>query len=187
MKDDLRILRTKIRKPVVGWHDPNFGIRFNAYLGAIEEAVPPGSVHFIAESSLSLLTKDNVKRFRKNGFRVMLPGIESRMKKIIGMEKVKRIAEQVNMIQEEIPYVQANFVLGLDSDDGDGPFELTKEFVDRCPGVFPTYNLLTAYGRSVPLNLQYQDEDRMIPIPFTLLNNDSAMNVRPRNYGWPVF
>jgi len=195
LKADLRFLRTKIRKPVVGWHDPNFGIRFNDYLSAIEEAVPPGSVHFIAESSLSLLSEDNVQRLRKNGFRVMLPGIESwfdlgiksRMKKTIGMEKVERIAEQVNMIQEYIPYVQANFVLGLDSDEGEGPFELTKEFVDRCPGVFPTYNLLTAYGRSVPLNLQYQTEERMIPIPFALLNNDSAMNVRPKNYEWPDF
>lgn len=192
---DLRFLQTKLHRPVVGWHDPNFGIRFNEYLGAIEEAVPAGSVRFIAESSLSLLNEENVKRLAKNGFRVMLPGIESwfdlgiksRMKKMIGMEKVERVAEQINMIQRYIPYVQANFVFGLDSDEGPGPFELTKEFVDRCPGVFPTYNLLTAYGRSVPLNLQYQTDNRMIPIPFPLLNNDRAMNVYPLNYEWTEF
>lgn len=195
LKEDLRFLRTKFRKPVVGWHDPNFGIRFNDYLGAIEEAVPPGSVHFIAETSLSLLTEDNVKTMNRNGFRVMLPGIESwydlgiksRMKTTFGMEKVKRVAEQINMIQRYIPYLQANFVLGLDCDEGEGPFELTKKFIDLCPGVFPTYNLLTAYGRSVPLNLEYQSNERMLPIPFPLLNNDSAMNVRPKNYEWPEF
>jgi hypothetical protein len=195
IKVDLRFIRTKLKNPVVGWHDPNFGIRFDNYLGAIEEAVPQGSVRFIAESSLSLLTEDNVKRLQRNGFRVMLPGIESwfdlgiksRMKKTIGLEKVHRISEQINMIQEYIPYVQANFVLGLDSDEGEGPFELTKRFVDLCPGVFPTYNLLTAYGRSVPLNLDYQSAGRMIPIPFPMLNNDSAMNVRPKNYKWPEF
>ena len=195
LKSDLRFLRTKFRKPMVGWHDPNFGIRFKDYLGAIEEAVPPGSVRFIAETSLSMLTEENVKRMNKNGFRVMLPGIESwydmgiksRMRKVKGLEKVNQVADQINMIQRYIPYVQANFVLGLDSDEGEGPFELTKKFIDQCPGVFPTYNLLTAYGRSVPLNLEYQENKRMIPVPFPLLNNDSAMNVRPKNYEWPEF
>src|SRR5713101_366720 len=50
LKDDLRFLRTKFRRPLVAWHDPNFGVRFDDCLGAIEEAVPPGSVRFIAES-----------------------------------------------------------------------------------------------------------------------------------------
>lgn len=195
LKDDLRFLRTKLRKPVVGWHDPNFGIRFDDYLGAIEEAVPPGSVRFIAESSLSLLTEPNVQRLQKNGFGAMLPGIESwfelgnksRLRKVTGEEKVRKVADQVNMILRYIPYVQANFVLGLDSDEGEAPFELTKRFVDLCPGVFPTFNLLTAYGRSVPLNLEYQRAGRMVPAPFHLLNNTSAMNVRPRNYDWVTF
>ncbi|HKK46696.1 MAG TPA: radical SAM protein [Balneolaceae bacterium] len=195
IKEDLRFLRTKFRKPIVGWHDPNFAIRFDDYLSAIEEAVPQGSIRFIAESSLALLGEENVKRLKKNGFVAMLPGIESwfdlgiksRMRKIVGMEKVERVAEKINMIQEYIPYVQGNFVLGLDSDEGSGPFELTKEFIDRCPGIFPTYNMLTAYGRSVPLNLEYQSEGRMVPFPFSLLNNDSAMNVRPKNYEWVDF
>ena len=56
LKRDLRFLLTKLKHPMVGWHDPNFGVRFNDYLGAIEEAVPAGSIRFIAESSLSLLT-----------------------------------------------------------------------------------------------------------------------------------
>lgn len=195
LKSDLRFLRTKFRKPLVGWHDPNFAIRFDDYLGAIEEAVPPGSIKFIAESSLSLLTEENVRRMKKNGFRVMLPGVESwydlgiksRMRRVLGMEKVERVADQINMIQRYIPYVQANFVLGLDTDEGEGPFELTKRFIDLCPGVFPTYNLLTAYGRSVPLNLEYQSQERMVPFPFPLLNNQSAMNVRPKNYEWLDF
>jgi hypothetical protein len=33
--------------------------------------------------------------------------------------------------------VQANFVFGLDGDEGKEPFELTKEFVNRSPGAFP--------------------------------------------------
>jgi hypothetical protein len=27
----------------------------------------------------------------------------------------------------------------------------------------------------------------VVPFPFTFLNNNHAMNVRPRNYGWPEF
>jgi len=195
LKSDLRFLLTKFKKPVVGWHDPNFGIRFEDYLGAIEESVPKGSMTFIAESSMSLLTEPNVKRMKENGFSVMLPGIESwfdmgnksRMRKTLGLEKLHRISEQVNMIQSYIPYMQANFVLGLDMDEGDEPFELTKQFVDLCPGVFPTYNLLTSYGRSVPLNLTYQRDERLIHSPFHLMNNDKIMNVKPLNYEWPEF
>jgi radical SAM superfamily enzyme YgiQ (UPF0313 family) len=53
MKKDLRFLLGKFRRPRIGWHDPNFGVHFNDTMNAIEEAVPPDSVDFIAESSLS--------------------------------------------------------------------------------------------------------------------------------------
>jgi hypothetical protein len=32
--EDLRFLRMQIRRPVVAWHDPNFGIHFDATLEA---------------------------------------------------------------------------------------------------------------------------------------------------------
>jgi hypothetical protein len=62
---------------LVGWHDPNFGVRFDDSLDAIEDAVPPGSLHFGAESSLSLLSEPHLRRLRRNGCIAMLPGIES--------------------------------------------------------------------------------------------------------------
>ena len=77
IKEDLRFLRTKFKRPRIGWHDPNFGVRFDEYLGAIEEAVPPDSMDFYAESSLSLLSEDRLKRLKKNGFKVIMPGVES--------------------------------------------------------------------------------------------------------------
>ena len=48
------------------------------------------------------------------------------------------------MILRYIPYVQTNFVLGLDSDEGPEPFELTKKFIDLAPGRLP--GLLAALG-----------------------------------------
>lgn len=192
LKEDLSFLLTKFKRPLVGWHDPNFGIRFDDYMNAIEEAVPEDSIDFIAESSLSVLTELHVKRLRRNGFRAMLPGIESwydlgnksKTGKNTGMEKVKLVSEQINMILRYIPYVQTNFVLGLDSDKGEEPFELTKKFIDLTPGAFPGYSLLSAFGRAAPLNLEYQESNRVLPFPFHFLDNNHAMNVKPANYSW---
>ncbi len=195
IKEDLRFLLTKFKRPRVGWHDPNFGIRFNDYMEIIEEAVPPGSIDFIAESSLSLLSEAHLKRLNQNGFKAILPGIESwyemgnksKTGSKQGMEKLRKVSDHVNLILEYIPYVQTNFVLGLDCDEGPEPFELTKEFVNRSPGAFPGYSLLSAFGRAAPLNLDYQREQRVLPSPFHFLNNNHAMNVKPKNYSWPEF
>src|SRR5881409_4327348 len=91
------------------------------------------------------------------------------------------------MILRHNPYVQTNFVLGLDSDRGPEPFELTKRFVDVTPGAFPGYSLLSAFGRAAPLNLEYQRADRVLPFPFHFLDNNHAMNVKPKNYSWRGF
>ena len=195
MKEDLAFLLTKFKRPLVGWHDPNFGIRFNEYMDAIEEVVPENSIDFIAESSLSLLSETHVKRLKRNGFGALLPGIEtwfdlggkSKTGSLTGIEKVEHVAEQINMILRYIPYIQTNFVLGLDSDEGTEPFELTKKFVDLTPGAFPGYSLLSAFGKAAPLNLEYQEAERVLPFPFHFLDNNHAMNVVPKNYSWPEF
>ena len=195
LKEDLSFLLEKFRRPIVGWHDPNFGIRFDDYLNAIEEAIPPNSIDFIAESSLSLLSEEHVKRMKRNGFKAILPGIESwyelggksKTNGIAGMTKVKRVSEHINMIMRHIPYMQTNFVLGLGTDSGTEPFELTKRFLDLTPGAFPGYSLLSAFGQAAPLNLEYQRAGQVLPFPFHFLDNNHAMNVKPKNYSWPEF
>jgi len=195
LKQDLRFLLKKFRRPLVAWHDPNFGVRFEDQLGAIEEAVPPDRIDFIAESSLSLLSEPHLRRLKRNGFKAVLPGVESwfdlgnksKTGARRGMEKVKQVAEHVNLILKYIPYIQTNFVLGLDGDEGPEPFELTKRFLDMAPGAFPGYSLLTSFGRAAPLNLEHQRAGRLIPFPFFFLNNNQAMNMKPRNYGWAEF
>ncbi|RMF60331.1 MAG: radical SAM protein [Calditrichaeota bacterium] len=195
MKEDLRFLLTKFKRPRVGWHDPNFGVRFNDYLDMIEEAVPPNSIDFYAESSLALLSEPNLKRLQRNGFKVIMPGIESwydmgnksKSGKKGGMEKVRQVAEHINLVMSYIPYLQANFVFGLDSDEGPDPFECTKRFVDLAPGAYPAYCLLSAFGQAAPLNLTYQRENRVLPVPFHFLNTQHAMNVKPKNYTWSEF
>src|SRR5882672_9262234 len=194
LRDDLAFLLTKMKNPIVGWHDPNFGVRFDDYMEAVEAAVPRGAMRHIAESSLSLLAEPHLKRLRQNGFQAILPGIESwydlgnkSKTRRTGMDKVKQVADHVNMILRYIPYIQTNFVLGLDSDEGPEPFELTKTFIDLSPGAFPAYSLLSAFGRAAPMNLDYQRAGRVLPFPFHFLNNNHAMNVRPKNYSWTEF
>ncbi len=195
MKKDLRFLRTKFKRPLIAWHDPNFGVRFEENMGAIASAAPEKSFRFIAESSLSILTENHLKSMKQNGFEAMLPGIESwyelgnksKTSHIAGQEKVNRISEHVNMMFQYIPYIQTNFVLGMDSDMGDEPFELTKRFVDKSPAAFPGYSLLSAFGEAAPLNLEYQKENRVIGFPFHFLNNHLAMNIKPKNYEWLDF
>jgi len=192
IQEDLRFLLRTVPRPRVGWHDPNFGVRFDETMNAIEEAVPPGGMEFAAESSLSLLSEPHLRRLRDNGFKAILPGIESwysmgnksRTGKSVGAEKVAQVADHVNMVLRYIPYVQVNFVLGLDDGEGAEPFELTKLFVDKTPGAFPAYSLLSAFGQAAPLNLDLQRDGRVVPFPFHFLDNNRAMNVRPKNYSW---
>jgi len=195
IRADLRFLLANRHRPCVAWHDPNFGVRFNDYMAAIEDVVPSGQMRFIAESSLSLLSEPHLKRLQQNGFVAILPGIESwyafgaksKTGRQVGMGKVRQVADHVNMILRHIPYVQTNFVLGVDSDEGDEPFELTKRFIDLAPGAYTAFSMFTAYGRAAPLNLELQEAGRVLPFPFHLLNSNHVTNVRPKNYVWDDF
>src|SRR5207244_12431942 len=154
--------------------------------------LPAGRVRFSAESSLSRLSEAHLRRMGRNGFMALAPGIESwfdlgaksKSGARQGMDKVRQVSEHVNLILRHVPYVQTNFVLGLDADEGPEPFELTKRFLDMTPGAFPAYSLLTAFGRAAPLNLDYQRANRVLPFPFHFLNNNGAMNVKPAQYSW---
>ncbi len=195
IRDDLKFVLTKFRRPIVGWYDPNFGVRFDEIVSAIEQADPERRMRFIAESSLSLLSEERARQLSKVGFKAVLPGIESwydmGAKSKTGVkrarDKMLQVADHINAIMRHIPYVQTNFVLGLDCDEGPEPFELTKEFLDLTPGAFPAYSMFSAFGRAAPLNLKLQEENRILRFPFHFLNNNQAMNVKPLNYDWPDF
>jgi hypothetical protein len=195
LKDDLRFIAATVKKPMLGWHDPNFGVRFNDYLDAFEEAVPPGSMLSIAEMSLSLLGDSNLARLERNGFVGMLPGIESwydygnktRSTRVTGEERVLQVADHVNRVLDHIPFVQTNFILGLDSDSGAAPFELTKRFLDLTPGAYPAFSLFTCYGRASPLNLELQRAGRVNAMPFHFLDSNHGMNIVPAHYDWVEF
>lgn len=195
VKKDLKFLLTKLKYPMVAWQDPNFGIRFRENMEAIASVTNPNRFRFLAESSLSILTEDHLKTMQQNNFKALLPGIESwydmgnksMAAHLSAEQKMNKISDHVNMILRYVPYLQTNFVLGLDSDSGEEPFELTKCFIDKSPGAFPGYSLLTSFGEAAPINLEYQREGRVLPFPFHFLNNHFAMNLKPKNYEWLDF
>jgi hypothetical protein len=195
LAEDLRFIEREMPDAVIGWHDPNFGVRFDEYLTTIEAASERRKLRFIAESSLSLLSEANVRRMAGAGFVALLPGIESwygmgyksKTGRKEGIAKVEQVADHVNMLLEHVPYVQTNFVLGLDEDEGAEPFELTKLFVDKVPGAFPAYSQRTAFGEATPENLELQRAGRVLGFPFHFLDNNQVMNVVPRHYEWDEF
>lgn len=195
LAEDLRFIERVMPDAVIGWHDPNFGVRFDEYLSTIEAASERRQLRFLAESSLSLLSEPNVKRMAAAGFVALLPGIESwyglgfksKTGAKEGLAKVEQVSAHVNMLLEHVPYVQTNFVLGLDDDAGAEPFELTKTFVDKVPGAFPAYSQRTAFGEATPENLELQRAGRVLGFPFHFLDNNQVMNVRPKHYGWDEF
>ena len=195
IKEDLKFLLTKYKNPMVAWQDPNWGIKFKENMEAIASVAPPDRFRFLAETSLSILTEDHLKIMQQYNFIALLPGIESwydmgnksRAAHLGAEQKLNQVSEQVNMILRHVPYIQTNFVLGLDCDSGDEPFELTKRFVDKSPGAFPGYSLLTSFGEAAPINLEYQRSGRLLPFPFHFLNNHLAMNLKPLHYEWVDF
>ena len=195
MREDLAFIQKELRNPIVAWHDPNFGVRFDDYMNLIEESTTPGKIQFGAESTLSLLSEAHLQRLQHNGFKVMIVGLESwfdynnkaKQGKRAGMDKVTAVAEHVNLIARYVPYVQANFIFGLDVDVGDEPFAMTKKFVDMAPSAIPVYTMFTSYGTSAPLDLEMQSAGRVLDLPLPFVDGQSALNITLENYGYREF
>lgn len=114
-------------------------------------------------------------------------GAKSKTGRANGMEKVRQVAEHINLVLRHIPFVQTNFVLGLDSDERPEPFELTKRFIDLARAPIRCSTFLPPMAAPRPLNLQLQRADRVLPFPFFFLDGSHAMNVQPLNYEWLDF
>ena len=84
-----------------------------------------------------------------------------------GMEKVRLVADHIEMLHSYVPGIQVNFMFGLDSDVGDEPVELTKEFMTRTPWAWPVVNIPMPFG-GTPLFDQYLKEERLLEsMPFS--------------------
>lgn len=189
LAEDLRYASRNFPGVKLTFHDPNFGVRFNETVSIFERLPPDQRNPYMIESSLKLLTRDKLERLQDTKCRAVAPGIESWREysnkagvgKAVDHEKLERVVEQLRTIHEYIPYLQANFILGLDADAGDEPFELTKEFVRRTPFAWPFINTPIAFG-GTPLYDSFLKEDRILKaMPFTFYTMP-YLTLRLKNY-----
>ena len=185
IEDDVGFARKAFPGGLLFWHDPSFGVRFDATLGAIERALDGRSLRLGAQTPLALLSSGRIQRMAQAGFVALLPGVEGWQEpdpklgqgRATGRDRLEATVGQIEELLRLIPYVQVNFIAGLDDETGES-FELTREFVDRLPGVWPNYNLITAYGAASPLSRGLAREGRILPVPFPLLDQKTCPNVR---------
>jgi hypothetical protein len=142
------------------------------------------------ECSLSILKPSRLERLRDVGFAFVAPGVESwaayssksgTRSAACGREKLEHVVEHFELIHQYIPMIQANFIFGLDCDDGDEPVALMKEFTTRAPFVWPNVGIPTPYGET-PLYYQHLREERMLTsMPFAFYWGPYLVTT-PKNY-----
>jgi len=169
LEADLRYLSRCWPGVMIAYHDPNFAVRFDEVLDVMER-VPPGRRNpYLMESSLTILRGERIPRLGATNCAFVAPGVESwegysnkaGVGRATGPTKVERVAEHFRRLHEHVPYLQANFMFGLDTDAGDEPVELTKEFMTRTPFVWPVVNIPHPFG-GTPLYEQYLEEGRIL-------------------------
>ncbi len=171
---DLSYVARRLPRSLIMFHDPNFAVGFERVFGVLE-ALPEGPPRYMMEASLTVLRGDRLRRLRDTNCVFVAPGIESwtdysnkaGVGRRGGAEKVDRLVEHFHRLAENVPYVQANFIFGLDTDAGDEPADLTRHFMDRVPFVWPAINIPVPYG-GTPLHDRLAADDRILrAMPFS--------------------
>jgi hypothetical protein len=160
----------------INFYDPNFGVKFDEVMAVIERIPHPKKQWFLTEGSLNSLTRDRLERLKKVGCLCVIPGIESwsAYSKKAGIkasasagEKLNEVVDRFNLIHRYIPIIQANLLFGLDTDKGDAPVLLNKEFITRTPYVAHSLNIPASFG-GTPLFERYMKGGRILAaLPFT--------------------
>ena len=179
LEADLRFILKNFPGVLVGFHDPNFGVRFDEVLAVLQRVPHDGRKRYMMESSLSMLRESRLKDLRDNGFLYVIPGIESWTaysnkagtgSKTNGRGKMDQVAEHVKLVHQYISGIQANLMFGLDTDEGDEPVQLTKEFITQVPFAWPAISNPIPFGET-PLYDQYLREGRILTsMPFAYYN-----------------
>jgi hypothetical protein len=166
---DLRFLARNHPSTVVAFHDPNFAVRFDPTMDAVEAAGGRRPNRYVMECSLSVLKPGRLERLRRTNCLYVAPGVESwfdygEKAAVGGKQGCRKLEDVVGRFEElhrHVPGLQANFLFGSDQDRGPEPADLTIEFVRRLPFVWPNVNTPTPYG-GTPLFDRYLAEGRIL-------------------------
>lgn len=176
---DLSYLSRHWPRLLIAYHDPNFAVRFDETMDVIE-ALPEGRRNpYIMESSLSILREERMPRLKRTNCAYVAPGVESwgdysnkagaGAKQ--GRAKLDQVVGHVRRLLDHVPGIQVNFLFGNDTDQGEEPVTLTKEFITRLPEVWPTINIPSPFG-GTPLYEQWRRAGRILEaMPFAFYYN----------------
>ena len=187
LQADLAYLAKNYPGVLVGYHDPNFGVRFDETMDVIETVPPERRNRYIMESSLSILKPARLHRLRATRCVYVAPGVESwtafsdkaAVGAKSGRDKLDQVVAHFSEIRRHVPGLQANFIFGTDADRGEEPVELTKAFIRRLPFVFPTVNIPTPFG-GTPLFDQHLAKGRILrAMPFAFYYNPYLVTTLP--------
>lgn len=186
---DLRYVSENLPGLLIGFHDPNFAVRFDEILDLMEE-IPAGRRNpYAMESSLSNLRGPRLKRLRDTNCIYVAPGVESwgdysnkaGVGRSVGERKLEDVVEHFEELHENVPGLQANFIFGTDGDKGEEPVNMTCEFIRRTPFVWPTLNIPVPFG-GTPLYDRLLAEGRILEeIPFAFYYMP-YLTIRPLHY-----
>lgn len=176
---DLDFLSRHYPKLLVAYHDPNFAVRFDSTMDVIARIPIRRRNPYVMESSLSILKEGRLSRLAETHCVYVAPGIESwndysnktGTGSHTGRRKLEKVIAQLDLLGNYVPGIQANFMFGADSDQGDEPIVLTKEFIRRMPGIWPTINIPTAYGGTPLYDQLYRDGRILAAMPFSFYYN----------------
>jgi radical SAM superfamily enzyme YgiQ (UPF0313 family) len=175
LASDLESVATHAPGAMVSFHDPNFAVRFDSVLATLERVPPARRSPYIMEASLSILREERMRRLRDTRCAFIAPGIESWTEysekagvgHASGGAKLDRVVEHFRLLHEYVPYLQANFLFGLDGETVDESAALTREFMRRTPYVWPVMNIPHPFG-GTPLFDRYLADNRILTtMPFS--------------------
>lgn len=170
LTNDLLYVSRHFPKALLGFQDPNFGVRFDETMAVLRTVPSQQRNRYLMQCSMSVLSEERMKELKETRCLYVAPGIESwsdygnkmKMQATTGEDRVAAIAEKFRTLSRYVPGMQANFVFGLDVDGGDQPFELTRDFIGRVPTVWPNLNIVTPYG-GTPVYDDMAREGRLLP------------------------
>jgi hypothetical protein len=182
---DLAYVARRLPGVMVGFHDPNFAVKFDAVLDALETIPPAARSPYVVETSLSILGGGRARRLRETNCVSLAPGVESwagyaskaGVGRLTGSAKVDAVVERFTALSHAVPYLQANFLFGLDGAGGEDQVALTKAFMTRTPFVWPVVNIPHPFGGS-PLFDRCLAEGRILTaMPFSFYYSPYVVTV----------
>ena len=156
LQADLTFVSEHFPGTMVGFHDPNFAVKFDQVLDVLQSVPAARRSPYIVETSLGIVRGERAARLGATGCAFLAPGVESwsaysaksGVGRSRGAEKVEQLVEHFSTLHRHVPYLQANFLFGIegDADEVEDSIALTKRFMSRTPFVWPVVNIPHPFG-----------------------------------------